>query len=129
VERQRPGCDEGSGGSRQLPVAYQAFFNGLDQLTDTGEGCPGIKRIALGLRALRKEGRAIKRWLARFSAGAIRTLRESLERLVGEPAAALSPLFDGLEPQPNGWRASVRKPDTLPPYPRVLHRGGFPDGS
>lgn len=28
-----------------------------------------------------------------------------------------------------GWRASVRKPDTLPRYPIVLHRGGFPDGS
>jgi len=60
---------------------------------------------------------------------AIRTLRESLERLVGEPAARQSPLFRGLEPYPDGWRASVRKPDTLPHYPMVLHRGGFPDGS
>jgi hypothetical protein len=34
-------------------------------------------------------------------------------------------LFRGLEPHPDGWRASVRKPNTLPHYPMVLHRGGF----
>jgi hypothetical protein len=28
-----------------------------------------------------------------------------------------------------GWRASLRRPATLPHYPMVLHRGGFPDGS
>ena len=70
-----------------------------------------------------------KRWQEHFGQDAIRTLRESLERLVGEPAARQSPLFRGLEPYPDGWRAAVRKPDTLPHYPMVLHRGGFPDGS
>jgi DNA-binding MarR family transcriptional regulator len=69
------------------------------------------------------------RWQARFGEEAIRTLRALLERLVGEPTALLSPLFRGLEPYPDGWRASVHKPDTLPHYPMVLHRGGFPDGS
>jgi DNA-binding MarR family transcriptional regulator len=63
-----------------------------------------------------------KRWQERFGKDAIHTLRESLERLFGS-------LFRGLEPYPDGWRASVRKPDTLPHYPMVLHRGGFPDGS
>jgi DNA-binding MarR family transcriptional regulator len=33
------------------------------------------------------------------------------------------------EPYPDGWRASVRRPDVLPYYPTVLHRGGYPDGS
>jgi DNA-binding MarR family transcriptional regulator len=70
-----------------------------------------------------------ERWQARFGKDDIRTLRESLERLVSSPTAQLSPLFKGLEPYPDGWRASVRKPDTLPHYPMVLHRGGFPDGS
>lgn len=28
-----------------------------------------------------------------------------------------------------GWRAPLRRPVTLPHYPMVLHRGGFPDGS
>ena len=54
---------------------------------------------------------------------------ESLERLAGGGTAETSPLFGGLEPYPDGWRASVRKPETLPHYPMVLHRGGFPDGS
>jgi DNA-binding MarR family transcriptional regulator len=67
-------------------------------------------------------------WQARFGRDNIRTLREALERLVGEPAAQ-SPLFSGLEHYPEGWRAAVRKSNTLPHYPMVLHRGGFPDGS
>jgi DNA-binding MarR family transcriptional regulator len=70
-----------------------------------------------------------ERWQARFGKDTLRTLRDLLERLVGEPTAQQSPLFRGLEPYPDGWRASVRKPHTLPHYPMVLHRGGFPDGS
>jgi len=70
-----------------------------------------------------------QRWQSRFGTDDIRKLREALERLVGSPTAQLSPLFKGLEPYPDGWRASVRKTDTLPYYPMVLHRGGFPDGS
>ena len=69
-----------------------------------------------------------ERWQARFGQENISNLRESLEPLVGEPTA-FSPLFLGLEPHPQGWRASVRKPETLPHYPMVLHRGGYPDGS
>ena len=68
-------------------------------------------------------------WQVRFGKDTIRKLRESLGRLVGEPTTQLSPLLQGLEPYPDGWRASVRTPDTLPHYPMVLHRGGFPDGS
>jgi DNA-binding MarR family transcriptional regulator len=70
-----------------------------------------------------------QRWQARFGKETISTLRDLLERLVGEPTAQRSPLFRGLEPYPDGWRASVCKPNTLPHYPMVLHRGGFPDGS
>lgn len=70
-----------------------------------------------------------ERWQERFGKGTISQLREKLEHLLSSPSAQLSPLFKGLEPYPNGWRASVRKPDTLPHYPMVLHRGGFPDGS
>jgi hypothetical protein len=48
-------------------------------------------------------------------------------RLVGEPTAPRSPIFGGLEPHPDGWRAAVRKPNTLPHYPMVLHcMAGFP---
>jgi DNA-binding MarR family transcriptional regulator len=70
-----------------------------------------------------------ERWRASFGMETVRALRGSLERLVGEPTAQLSPLFRGLEPYPDGWRASVPRPERLPHYPMTLHRGGFPDGS
>jgi hypothetical protein len=54
--------------------------------------------------------------------------RELLERVVGD-SADHSPLFEGLKPYPEGWRASVPRLERLPHYPMVLHRGGFPDGS
>ncbi len=74
--------------------------------------------------------RAIEeRWQARFGQTNIHNLRRLLEKLVGEPSAQPSPLFQGLKPYPGGWRASVAEPETLPHYPMVLHRGGYPDGS
>jgi DNA-binding MarR family transcriptional regulator len=74
-------------------------------------------------------GNIEEQWQSRFGKDTIRKLRKLLEGLVGEPNAERSPLFRGLEPYPDGWRASVKKPSTLPHYPMVLHRGGFPDGS
>jgi len=72
-------------------------------------------------------------WQSRFGKDTIRTLRKLLENLVGEPGLVSepkqSPLHRGLEPYPDGWRAGVSRPNTLPHYPMVLHRGGFPDGS
>jgi hypothetical protein len=61
-----------------------------------------------------------ERWQARFGRDALRRLR-----------ALLEPVTDigKLPPYPDGWRASLPKPATLPHYPMVLHRGGFPDGS
>ena len=66
----------------------------------------------------------------RFGADAIARLRTALAALVGDPGdPAASPLMQGLEPYPDNWRTDVRPPQTLPHYPMVLHRGGFPDGS
>ncbi len=70
-----------------------------------------------------------ERWNTRFGAAPISRLRASLEELAGQGTAESSPLFKGLEPHPDGWRASTRKPPTLPHFPMVLHRGGYPDGS
>jgi len=67
-----------------------------------------------------------QRWEARFDVG---TLRASLQGLVGDGTRDRSALFGGLEPYPDGWRASLRRPDVLPHHPTVLHRGGYPDGS
>jgi methyltransferase (TIGR00027 family) len=66
------------------------------------------------------------RWRTRFGPARVAALRASLEPLVhGDPP----PLFAGLEPYPDNWRARVRPQSLLPHYPMVLHRGGFPDGS
>ncbi len=66
------------------------------------------------------------RWHDRFTPAVTAGLRASLEPLaVGQPP----PLFGGLEPYPDNWRAVVRRPDVLPHFPMVLHRGGYPDGS
>jgi len=70
-------------------------------------------------------GAAESRWQARFGVETLGAVRDALKRLTGDQAR----LAQGLEPAPGGWRASLRRPATLPHYPMVLHRGGFPDGS
>ena len=50
-------------------------------------------------------------------------LRASFEPL----AAGQSPVLSGgLEPYPDNWRASVRRPATLPHFPIVLHAAAIP---
>ena len=70
-----------------------------------------------------------QRWRERFVGGAIAALRASLEPLAVAPDGEPPPLFGGLEPYPDNWRAALRRPVILPHYPMVLHRGGYPDGS
>ena len=67
-----------------------------------------------------------RRWDDRFTPAVTGALRAALEPLA---TGQLPPLFGGLEPYPDNWRASVRRPATLPRFPMVLHRGGYPDGS
>jgi hypothetical protein len=70
-----------------------------------------------------------QRWHERFTGRAVGALRTPLEALAIAPRGEPPPLFAGLEPYPDNWRAAVRRPATLPHYPMVLHRGGYPDGS
>ncbi len=70
-----------------------------------------------------------REWAARYGAQTVGAVRDALARLVGGGTAADSPLFAGLRPYPDGWRAQVRRLQTLPHFPIVAHRGGFPDGS
>lgn len=70
-----------------------------------------------------------ERWLTRFGADTIGDVRGALEAIVVDPKGGKSPLFAGLEPYPDGWRAAMPRPETLPYFPMVLHRGGYPDGS
>jgi predicted transcriptional regulator len=95
-----------------------------------------VKRVLLtpaGVKAQADYPRLVKviekRWVTRYGAKTVQDLRVVLERIAGDGAAEGSPLFQGLEPYPEGWRARVREPATLPHYPMVLHRGGYPDGS
>lgn len=67
-------------------------------------------------------------WHQRFGQ-AIDDLRKSIDPIVGNGVVGSCPLFAGLEPPPNGWRAEVPGPQTLPHFPVVSHRGGYPDGS
>jgi hypothetical protein len=68
------------------------------------------------------------RWRQEHGADVMADLRASLERLAGAGGPS-SPLFAGLEPGPANWRSDVKPARTLPYFPMVLHRGGYPDGS
>jgi len=70
-----------------------------------------------------------EKWRERFGNAPILGLRRSLEGLEGDSSAKASPLFEGLRLAAEGWRSKVSPPDTLPHFPMVLHRGGYPDGS
>jgi DNA-binding MarR family transcriptional regulator len=65
-------------------------------------------------------------WVERFGVGVIAGLRSGLEQVVIDRKERLR---DGMQPFPEGWRAALPRPGTLPHYPMVLHRGGYPDGS
>ena len=62
-------------------------------------------------RGRRRVGDGEAAWRERFGDEA---LRVALEPLVGDGTRERSPLFAGLEPYPDGWRADVRPPDTAP---------------
>jgi hypothetical protein len=62
-------------------------------------------------------------WKQRYGSETVSALYEALQPFTTEA------LFRGLEPYPDGWRASIRRPKVLPDFPMVLHRGGYPDGS
>jgi DNA-binding MarR family transcriptional regulator len=93
----------------------------LVRLTAKGRGAQEAYRQRIG--------DVEERWRTDYGNDALESLRRSLDRLVGDATPAGSPLFRGITPYPDGWRASAALPRTLPHYPMVLHRGGFPDGS
>ena len=69
-----------------------------------------------------------QRWRERFTAARSVPSGHRWPRWPPRPTVSRLPLFAGLEPYPDNWRAAVRRPATLPHYPMVLHRGGYPDG-
>ena len=93
----------------------------LIRLTSSGVAA---QRAALDLIASLEQ-----KWRTRYGANIFNSLRDSLEKIAGNGSAQTSPLFRGLTPYPDGWRATVPPMPTLPQFPMVLHRGGYPDGS
>ena len=93
----------------------------LIRLTSSGVAA---QRAALDLIASLEQ-----KWRTRYGANIFNSLRDSLEKIAGNGSAPSSPLFRGLTPYPDGWRATVPPVSTLPQFPMVLHRGGYPDGS
>jgi hypothetical protein len=81
-------------------------------------------------RAYHELARTIEQqWRGRFGDDTISALRQVLGSLAAGSDGRPPPLFRGLEPYLDNWRARVGPPSVLPHYPMVLHRGGYPDGS
>jgi hypothetical protein len=102
--------------------------------TDIAAGRGHIVRLTdKGLKAQATYRRLVSgielRWRERFGSETIDELRETLELLAIPAADGRPPLFEGIEPYRNGWRAAGRRRQHLPHFPVVLHRGGFPDGA
>jgi len=104
----------------------------LARLTPKGQRAQVAYRRLLGVIE--------ERWEKRFGADSIGGLRESLQGLLDQADGEQPRMSQGLRPYPGGWRAQrpyvtqttavARDPrGTLPHYPMVLHRGGWPDGS
>jgi DNA-binding MarR family transcriptional regulator len=92
----------------------------LARLTEKGQQAKEhYRRVLAGTQAS---------WEERFGAQAMAALRAPLEALVAD-GGPNSPLLALLPAYPDGWRADLAKPETLPHHPMVLHRGGWPDGS
>jgi hypothetical protein len=85
--------------------------------------------VAARARALDRVDALESNWRARYGEGMIDSVRHILEPLVGDGTPSGSRLFDGLTPPADGWRASIPAPATLPHFPMVTHRGGYPDGA
>jgi hypothetical protein len=73
--------------------------------------------------------RTVGAWEQTYGLTAVTELHAALLTVAGDGTRDGSPLFAGLEPPANGWRAQLPPPLLLPWHPLVLHRGGYPDGS
>ncbi|HEY1826650.1 MAG TPA: hypothetical protein VGF87_01445 [Acidimicrobiales bacterium] len=87
------------------------------------------KGLAAYANSQRRLAETEEAWRSTHGEAALDSVRHDLEPLVGDGTLPSSPLAAGLEPPPGTWRSSARRPQTLPHYPMVLHRGAYPDGS
>ena len=96
-----------------------------------GKAGKAARLTAKGIASLDAHSRLLEKveeqYASRYGAEVTGALRESLGVLGGDSRG--SRLLQGIPAFPQGWRASVPKAETLPHFPMVLHRGGYPDGS
>ena len=124
---------ERAGVSRESIAMAMGILQKANLVEIGGEAGKPVRLTSKGLTAQRNALELIadleQRWLQRFGKRTIQRLRQALERLGGDPHQGSSLLFEGLKPYPDNWRASTPQLRTLPHFPMVLHRGGYPDGS
>jgi len=77
----------------------------------------------------RRIERTVHAWEQTYGCTAVAELHAALRAVAGDGTRDGSPLFAGLRPPANGWRAQLAPPRLLPWHPLVWHRGGYPDGS
>jgi hypothetical protein len=68
-------------------------------------------------------------WAKQFGGDVTRRLRSALEQVVVDATLDRSPLAQLVKAPEGCWRSWVKTPETLPHFPMILHRGGYPDGS
>jgi hypothetical protein len=136
---------------RELPravgVSPEATSMALRFLAKSGHVAAANKRARLTPKGLAAQEAARvlhrdveQRWTRRFGAESVKGLRAALEGVLEQRDGDRPRLSLGLDPHPDGWRATKRYVEQtnavfadplgrLPHYPMVLHRGGWPDGS
>jgi hypothetical protein len=68
-------------------------------------------------------------WSRRFPGDLTGRLRSALEQVVVDTTLDQSPLAFLVKAPQGCWRSWVKTPETLPHFPMILHRGGYPDGA
>lgn len=137
--------DEDALRARDLPrlagVSKEAIAMALGFLSKRGFAT--VEKDASGARVVRltAKGREARRayecrlaaveerWRERFGNDAVDRLCSLLAEITTENGEPSPRLLEGLTPHPENWRAALASPTTLPHFPMVLHRGGYPDGS
>jgi hypothetical protein len=124
-----------SGVSKEAIAMAMGFMQKRGLCVEEQEGAGKARVVRLtpkGRSALETFGLNIagveSRWEKRFGPRMAR-LRKALEKLLGDSGRDQTELLKGTEPPKGCWRAEVPKLKTLPWFPMVLHRGGYPDGS
>lgn len=124
-----------SGVSKEAIAMALGFMvkRGLCVEEQESAGKPRVVRLTAKGRAAQTgyvlaENEIEAQWTKRFG-DKLPRLRKALEKLLGDSGRDQTQLLKATEPPGGCWRAEVPRPKTLPWFPMVLHRGGYPDGS